>query len=290
MTAQGVIFIPLAEIRVVNPRARKRSTFQAITTNISNVGLKRPITVHRRGLEEDGTRYDLICGQGRLEALRDLGETSVPALIKDAPEDERHLMSLVENLARKPPSNTALIAEVKRLQLAGEGSRSIAQKLGLDKGYIRGIMSLLKRGEDELIRRVEAGRLPIETAVIIASGKDTEVQSALSEAYEKGLLRGARLRAVQILLNKRAFRDQARAGPKLGAQDLVRAYEHHTQQERAFIRRSTVVTERLAILTSSFRRLLEDDHFVTLLRAEGFGTMPEHLLTRIERSKGAQTQ
>jgi ParB family chromosome partitioning protein len=63
----------------------------------------------------------------------------------------------------------------------------------------------------------------------------------------------------------------------LTSADLVRTYERHTHQQRALVRRSAVITQRLAVLTSSLRRLLADDHFVTLLRAEGMRTMPEYL-------------
>src|SRR4051794_27941346 len=115
MSTQEVATIPIAEIRIVNPRSRNRKVFQAIKANIASVGLKKPVTVHRRALAEDGTQYDLVCGQGRLEPVRDLGDTMISAIIKDAPEDERYLMSLVENLARRAPSNTDLLREVKRL-------------------------------------------------------------------------------------------------------------------------------------------------------------------------------
>lgn len=100
MTAKQSVLIPIQEIRIVNPRSRNRITFQAITANIAIVGLKKPITVHERALEDDGTRYDLVCGQGRLESVRALGDTMIPAIMSDAPKEERFIMSLIENLAR----------------------------------------------------------------------------------------------------------------------------------------------------------------------------------------------
>jgi ParB family chromosome partitioning protein len=274
--------IPIAEIRIVNPRSRNRVTFHAIRTNIASVGLKKPITVYQRALEEDGTRYDLICGQGRLESVRDLGDTMIPAIINDSPEDERYIMSLVENLARRPPSTADLLREVKRLNAEHDKPTTIAEKLGLDKTYIYGIINLLRHGEDDLIMRVEAGRLPIDTAIKLATGKDAEIQRALSEAYENGTLRGAKLRAVQQLITQRkgTKTTQAAKRPLTGA-DLVRAYEHHTQQQRALVRRSALITQRFAIITSSLRRLLADDHFLTLLRAEGLRSIPDFLAARV---------
>src|SRR5271156_4456988 len=92
-------WIPIAEIRVVNPRSRSKKRFHDIVANIAAIGLKRPITVARRELEPDGTRYDLTCGQGRMESCRLLGETTIPAVVTDASREEQLLMSLVENIA-----------------------------------------------------------------------------------------------------------------------------------------------------------------------------------------------
>src|SRR2546423_3805494 len=83
MTTQHITLIPIQEIRVVNPRSRNRVKFHSVMTSIGTVGLKKPITVHQRELADDGTRYDLVCGQGRLESVRALGDTMIPAIISD---------------------------------------------------------------------------------------------------------------------------------------------------------------------------------------------------------------
>src|SRR6202795_4181962 len=109
--------------------------------SIGTVGLKKPITVHRRALEEDGTRYDLVCGQGRLEAVRALGDSMIPAIITDAPEADRFLRSLGENLARRQPRTTELLREVRRLRAQHYHPATIAQKLGMDKAHIYAVIS-----------------------------------------------------------------------------------------------------------------------------------------------------
>ena len=72
-SAPVVQMIPVNQINVLNPRSRNKIVFQGIVTNISNLGLKRPITVARRAQPSDGKDYDLVCGQGRLEAFMALG-------------------------------------------------------------------------------------------------------------------------------------------------------------------------------------------------------------------------
>jgi hypothetical protein len=65
--AQRIEWIPIDRITVVNPRHRNKRVFKEIVENIATIGLKRPITVTRRA-EAEGPFYDLVCGQGRLEA------------------------------------------------------------------------------------------------------------------------------------------------------------------------------------------------------------------------------
>jgi ParB family chromosome partitioning protein len=287
MIKSKTVLIPIAEIRIVNPRSRNRVTFNAIKASIASVGLKKPITVHQRALEDDGTRYDLVCGQGRLESVRDLGDAMIDAIINDAPKDERYIMSLVENLARRSPCATDLLREVKRLNGQHYKPVTIAEKLGMDSSYISGIINLLRHGEDDLIKRVEAGGLPIDTAIKLATGGDADIQRALSEAYENGTLRGAKLRVVQqLVFRRKGAKSMQPTKRPLTSADLLRTYEHHTQQQRALVRRSALITQRLAILTSSLRRLLVDEHLVTLLRAEGLRSVPDFLAVRVGARNG----
>jgi ParB family chromosome partitioning protein len=162
-----------------------------IVANIREVGLKKPITVVRRKERDaDGKQFDLVCGQGRIEAFVLLGETTIPAIITEASREDQFLMSLVENIARRPPSNRDIIREVRTLRERGYGVGDIAMKLGMERMYITGIVHLVEHREVALIEAVEAGRLPISVAAQIASGKDAEISEALSEAYATGQLRG----------------------------------------------------------------------------------------------------
>ncbi len=103
-TAPLVQMIPVDQIRVLNPRSRNKFVFQGIISSIEKLGLKKPITVARRPASSDGKCYELVCGQGRLEAFTSLGQTDVPAIVTEASTEECFLMSLVENVARKNQS------------------------------------------------------------------------------------------------------------------------------------------------------------------------------------------
>jgi len=283
---KAIEWIPIAEIRVVNPRSRNKIKFQLIVASIETVGLKKPITVSRRALEPDGTRYDLVCGQGRLEAMTALGQSTIPALVTEASREERYLMSLVENIARRPPSSRDLVREVRSLLQRSYKTSEIARKLGMDRAYINAVVHLINHGEESLIAAVEAGRLPITVAVKIAGGDDHEVQQALADAYEKGTLRGDKLSAAKRMITERIAkqRETGKANlteATLTGKMLVREYQHKIREQKGLIKKANATKDHLLLLTSAIRQLLSDDHFVTLLRAENLADLPEQLAERL---------
>jgi ParB family chromosome partitioning protein len=112
-----VRMIPINRIRILNPRHRDKLKFQPIVESIKNLGLKKPIQVSVQA-EHEGAEpaYDLVCGQGRLEACHRLGFQEVPAVVVRLPKEECMLRSLVENMARRHPATRDLIDEIERLK------------------------------------------------------------------------------------------------------------------------------------------------------------------------------
>lgn len=288
MSEQPIERIRISEIHVGNPRPRNRSRWQMIVANIREVGLKRPVTLARRtSPSSDGKTFDLICGQGRVEAFTALGESHIPAIITEAGREDQFLMSLVENIARRPPSNRDILREVKSLRERAYSIGDIARKLGMERPYISGIVHLVDHEEAALIAAVEGGKLPISVAVEIANGKDQEISDALAEAYESGQLRGHKLAAARRLIAKRIEKRQ-KEGKAIGAQRkvtsnmLVQVYKERVREQQNLIDKAELTKERLLLITSAMRQLLHDDNFTTLLRAEGIVDMPKQLMARLE--------
>jgi len=285
MTVAEVPSIPIAQIRIVNPRVRSKVTFDQIVASISALGLKNPIIVSRRDPDEDGTRYDLVCGQGRIEALLSLGQLEIPAMIVEATREDQFLMSLVENIARRPPSELGLVKETKSLLDRGYGLEEIAEKLGHSRQYIGTIIVLLQNGESKLVGMVDSGKIPITVATQIATGTSADVQRALTGAYESGDLRGSKLRAARLLIKKRAAMQRSGSlnkKPKipLTSQAAAKEYREHTESQRTLIRRAGLVRERLALASAACTQIFADENFRTLLRAEGLTLVSEKLIER----------
>ena len=279
-----VEMIPVDRIIVLNPRLRNKKIFQEIVDSISKVGLKKPITVSRREGSNGEPSYELVCGQGRLEAFVSLGQTEIPAIVVDVTEEDRLIMSLVENLARRQHRPLELLRDIGELKRRGYSDTTIAEKTGLSYDYVHGIVRLLDEGEERLLSAVEAGQIPLSVALIIAGAEEEGVQEALAKAYEDGLLRGRKLLMARHLVERRRRRGKAlrwtphdKGRSRISSESLVRAYEKEADRQRLMIKRAEVTQNRLRFVVEAMRTLLADENFVTLLRAEGLGTMPRPL-------------
>jgi ParB family chromosome partitioning protein len=282
-----VQMIPVDKVHVLNPRARNKTKFAEIVDSISKIGVKKPITVCPRD-GADG-EYDLVCGQGRLEAVISLALTHVPALIVEATPEKRYLMGLVENLARRHPGKLALVHGIAALEKRGGYTPGqIAEKIGISEKYVRSILRLHGKGEELLLAAVERGDLSIHVAVEIATAKDDDVKKCLAEAYERGDLKGAAVSKARALIERRlANGKRARGGPstgpsgparpKVSTDEIVRAYKRSTQKQALLAKRAHLCESMLRIVHGALCELTQDEHFVTLLRAEKLDKMPKYL-------------
>jgi len=291
-SAPVVQMIPIDQINILNSRSRNKIAFQGIVSNISSLGLKKPITVARRFETPDGKPYDLVCGQGRLEAFVALGQTEIPAIVTDAPKEECFLMSLVENVARRRHSPLELLREIGNLKARGYRPGQIAEKTDLSDTYVAGITNLLAHGEERLLCAVEKGRIPLSVAIQIANADEAGIQQVLCEAYEGHTLRGRKLLAVRRIIELRNAKCKRleKTGPTKNdrppsAGSLVRAYRHEADRQKLLVKKAQLTENRLLFVVSALRKLFGDDNFVTLLRAEGLDSLPAYLAGRIQESQ-----
>ncbi len=294
LPAQRVEMIPISRVTVMNPRTRNKANFKEIVDNIAKIGLKRPITVSRRA-EADGPFYDLVCGQGRLEAYIALGQKEVPALVVTADQDDCLIASLVENCARRNHRAIDLLQDLRGMEERGYSPDQIAHKTGLNVDYVKGVARLIERGEQRLLRSVETGLIPLTVAVEIVDAGDHDVQAALSNAYERGLLKGRKLLAAKKILESRRRLGKGlatkvkQAGESLSAESLVRAYEDDAERKRSLIRRSMVTRDRLLFILEALKRLSRDQHFLMLLEEEKQTSLPRNLARRMQSQQGSPT-
>jgi len=286
------LLIPVRAIRVANPRVRERRKFEQIVRSIADQGLKRPITVTETKPGPDGQpAYDLVCGQGRLEAFIALGQTEIPAFVRRMSKTDGLVASLVENIARRRVRALDQIKLIQWMHGQGNAVAAIARKTGLSEGYLEGILKLLAQGEERVLDAVLLGHLPITIAVEIAGVDDEGAQRLLIEAYERKAMKQSTLSTFRRLVEQRKSfgkdytnETRSRARRRTTADGLILAYKQETQRQKLMVRKARTCETRLLSLTAAFRALLADENFTTLLRAEDLGTLPKFIVERVRQN------
>lgn len=286
-----VRMIPVDRIRVANPRVRDKKKFEKIVESISLLGLKRPITVRPgQPAADGGETFDLVCGQGRLEAFIALGQKEIPALVRGLSESDGLLASLIENIARRRGRALDQMRMIQWMKDQGHSPANIAAKTGLGVEYVKDILSLLGRGEERLLEAVLHGKIPITIAVGISGASDEESQRLLMEAYERKEMTQKTLRAFRRIVDLRRAMGKGygqrrqRGSRNTTAESLVRAYRLETQRQKIMVRKSKLCEARLLSVSAAFRVLMADEDYVNLLRAEELHTMPKFLAERAKQA------
>ena len=290
-----VQMISIERIRILNPRHRDKKKFEMIVQSIKNLGLKKPIQVSLCSTgEAEGPGYDLVCGQGRIEAFTTLGYKEIPAIVVEISKEDRLLRSLVENMARRNPAPLELINEITRLKAQGYSVNEIAKKLDIEHHMASGLIALKKAGEERLLEAALKGKIPLGVAMEIAKTESVEMQRELLKAYEGKQLNQFSIRAVKKLMEQRRFfgkqRGSAGKNPRksrTSADSLVNAYRRESQRQKLMVRKARVCESRLLFVVTALSKLVADVNFETLLRAESLPTMPKAIGDKVaEQRKG----
>lgn len=284
-----VEMIPIDRIIILNPRVRNRRKFMEVVESIRTVGLKRPIRVNTM-IGPDGQRsYGLACGQGRIEAFRELGRAEIPAIVTEATEEECLVMSLVENCARRQHRSIDLLQDVATLRERGYNDRQIAEKIGTSAEWVNMMATLIEKGEQRLIEAVDVGTIPISVAIEIARADDESIQQMLAEAYTEGKISGPRLIKMRRLIEQRTRSGKHMSTNSFGrkltrvrtSEAFVRIFRQEADKQRLLVKKAEMTQTRLLFVVEALKNLRADENFVTLLRAERLDTMPKDLEIRI---------
>lgn len=279
--------IPINKIRILNPRTRNQKVFADLVENIATIGLKRPITV--TSSKDVKGHYDLLCGQGRLEACQMLGEDTIPCRVIEANSEESYLISLVENIARRKHSNIELLSGIKILHERGYKTCDISRKIGFSHGYINGILHLLNAGEEKLINAVEKGILPISIAISISRADDKEVQEQLNKLYKEGVLKNTDIRKIRNMINRinlTGKKVNMCTGGRIRSsiyspKTVFHIYKEETERQQMMIKQADCDEQQLFIILSCLNKLFSDKYFQLVLKAENLDDMPKDLSQRM---------
>jgi ParB family chromosome partitioning protein len=116
--------------------------FEELKKSILSNGLIQPITVRRL----DNSRYQLISGERRLKACKEIGYREIPAYIIKVDSDETMLaMALIENIQREKLNPIEIGTAYKRLMDECKLTQEqIAETVGKDRTTVANSIRLLK--------------------------------------------------------------------------------------------------------------------------------------------------
>ena len=177
--------IPLDEI-IPNPYQPRlimvEEDITELAESIREVGVLQPILVRRAEIG-----YELIAGERRFRAAKEVGLTTIPALIADVDPLEQQLIALVENLQRK---NLSAVEEGRCLQdilsKTHWSQTELAKRLGRSQAAVANKIRLLKL--DSVVQQwVMEGKLGERQARTLLSFDPEEQKELGFQAIEQEL-------------------------------------------------------------------------------------------------------
>lgn len=115
----------------------------ALAASIKSIGIIQPIVVRYCPDRTDGIEYELVAGERRWRACQLAKMESIPAMVKDLPNQSSAIMGLVENLQREdlnPIEQVAALIELKnKFELTHQ---QIADAVGKSRPTITNLMRL----------------------------------------------------------------------------------------------------------------------------------------------------
>ena len=173
----------------VQPRVEfDRDALDELIASIREVGVLQPVVV--RPLPDEPGQYELIMGERRLRATKELGLDSIPAVIKDTADEDMLRDALLENLHRSQLNPLEEASAYQQL-LADFGitQEELAGRIGRSRPQITNTIRLLKLPA-AVQSRVAAGVLSAGHArAILSLGDDQEamIRLALGSVLDDGL-------------------------------------------------------------------------------------------------------
>jgi len=262
--------VPIDRITILNPRSRDQEKFKENIRSIKVMGQYKPIIINKRNFEKKGC-YELICGQGRMEAQQELGETMITAEIVDVSDETAYIMSLQENLTRMPPATIEFARSLLEMKQRGATYDELCKITGRSRALMQRYIQLMEHGEERLIVGVDQGDFPITFALDVAQSKDGNIQNVLMDAYDKGIIANKNLYRVRRILEnrkKRAERDR-RVRFKGTLEELENEIHKITKEKNIYVDQAEQKETRLTQISLALEKMAKDEKFNELLKTTG---------------------
>ncbi|GAA3729471.1 ParB/RepB/Spo0J family partition protein [Leifsonia bigeumensis] len=202
---EGLVSVPGARLANISPddiipnAAQPRTDFvkeklDELVASIREVGVLQPVVVRAiEGAAPGEPKYELIMGERRLRATKQLGLDTIPAVIKNTADEEMLRDALLENLHRADLNPLEEASAYQQL-LADFGitQDQLAGRIGRSRPQISNTLRLLKLPAS-VQKRVASGVLSAGHArAVLAAGDDAAMERLADKIVNEDLtVRGA---------------------------------------------------------------------------------------------------
>lgn len=143
VAVRGAVEIPIDQVFPNRYRPREEidpDALQGLVQSIEQKGILQPIIVRRA---EGG--YEIIAGERRWRAACELGMTSIPALVKEATDEETLQLALIENIQREDLNSIDRARAYKRLMEEFKlNQEEVAARVGQNRSTVANYLRLLE--------------------------------------------------------------------------------------------------------------------------------------------------
>ncbi len=201
-SAGQILLIPQEYIRP-NPNQPRRfysnKEMEELTLSIRENGILQPITVRKISSQE----YELIAGERRLRAARNVGLKSIPCIIMNVDTQKSATYSLIENLQR---CDLNFLEEAKAIQklieFSGCTQEEVAKTLGKSQSAISNKLRLLRLTEEQQEIIINNGLSERHARCLLSLSDEEHINRLLSIIADKHLSVTESERLVKQLLNR----------------------------------------------------------------------------------------
>lgn len=185
-------------------RSFDEGKIEELAASIRNQGIIQPLVIRRKE-----NHYELIAGERRWRAAMKAGLTEVPAVIRDASDNEALQLALVENLQREDLNPIEEASGYRRLQEEFHWSQEeTADKVGKSRPAIANSLRLLSL-PNEVQQEIAQGNLPAGQArALLGLHSEALMISTCRDVIAKGLSTRETEKLVRALVTGRRRRRQ----------------------------------------------------------------------------------
>ncbi len=181
----GVQSLPLDRVHPnpFQPRSHwDEGDLDRLAASIRKSGVLQPVLVRPKG---DG--YELIAGERRLRAARRAGLESIPAIVRQADDEEVRVLALIENIQRTDLNPMEKARSFKALlERSGWTQQQVAEEVGLQRASVANYLRLLELPA-EIQSQVERGRLSMGHARALLSAPPGRRPALAKQILAEGL-------------------------------------------------------------------------------------------------------